>query len=525
MLHWGQLAGPAALAVSGIGLTIGLAAKTAYQRRPKETPDVHGDARFMNDAEIKNSGLLVETQPRHAHGVYVGQWQDTHGRIHYLRDVSNGHTLICGPTRTGKSISCLLPTLLAYGGAVICADEKGELWAQTAAWRQKHLGPVIKWEPGAVAGSASWNPLSEIRWSTPHEVGDAQNVALSLIDVRGHGLDRLDHWQKATFQILAGCILHEYYVARSQGRLASLSDIASHFADPGATPDDLFEAMRDNLHLAGAPHPAIAAAGLAQLTRSDREKSAVTSTLITHLLLFSDDIVCANTSTSDFSLSDIASGARPMTVFVVAGANDAVRLRPLVRLFLVTAIRTLMSRKLNYVKGQPVSPWVHPTLMILGEFPALGKLEEVENALARAASWGIKFLIEIQDITQLNGIYGLGHSVLSSMHTRAFFPTNDLATAEALSKSTGTMTAQTPHTTIMGRRFGFMGQVTKSIQSTSRPLMTPGEILTMRAATKDAAGRITAPGDMLIFLIGHRPLQAQQMLYFLNPTFAERAAI
>ena len=87
------------------------------------------------------------------------------------------------------------------------------------------------------------------------------------------------------------------------------------------------------------------------------------------------------------------------------------------------------------------------------EFPNLGKLEEIEMALAKCASWGVKFLLAVQDITQLNGIYGLGHSIIANTHTRAYFPTNDLATAKTLSESTGTMTAQTPHTTIMGRRF------------------------------------------------------------------------
>lgn len=511
-----------AAAVLGMGATIGLAAKTAYQRRPKETPDVYGSARFMNDGELKQSGLLVNRQKAGNDGVYIGAWRDEDGTVHYLRDISNGHVLICGPTRSGKSISCLLPTLLSFGGSVIVADEKGELHAQTGPWRERHLGPVIKWEPGALTGSASWNPLVEVRLLSPHEVADAQNIALMLIDVKGHGLDRLDHWQKASVPLLAGCVLHELYLARASGRTPSLSEIAAWFADPGSSAFALFEAMKDNNHLDGKPHLVVAASGRAQLDRSDRERSAITSTLLTHLTLFFDDIVCSNTTDSDFRLSDIAGGDKPMSIFVVTRSDDAIRLRPLIRLFITMALRTLMSPALKYRNGQPISPWSHQTLMIFGEFPALGKLDEVESALARGASWNIKFLIEIQDLSQLNGIYGLGHSVIANTHTRAFFPTNDLATAKTLSESTGTMTAQTPHTTIMGRRIGLLSQVTKSIQPTSRPLLTPGEILAMRAATKDPAGLITEPGDMLIFLMGHRPLKAQQMLYFKDPDFQRR---
>lgn len=535
-MNWLPLLGPAALGVASLGLTFGLAAKTAYQRRPKETPNVYGDARFMTFQELKLSGLLVARQRPNTNGVYLGAWKDNSGALQYLRDVSNGHVMICGPTRSGKSVSCIVPTLLSWHGSAIVHDEKGELWTQTAAWRAAHVGPVIRWEPGSITGSDSWNPLYEVRILTPHEFADAVNVALMLIDIKGHGLDRLDHWQKASVPILAGCVLHELYLARQDRRVASLAEIAGWFADPTGSADDLWEAMRDNDHVGGepfsstiagpslsAPHLVIAAAGRSQIDRSDRERSSVTSTLLTHLTLFFDEIVAANTGESDFHLADLADSAAPTTVYVTALPNDTVRLRPLVRLFLTMAMRALMSPKLTHIHGRPSNPHRYDTLMLLDEFPSLGKLEEVETDLARAASWGVKFLLCIQDITQLDGIYGRGHSIFANTHTRAFFPTNDLATAEALSKSTGTTTAQTPHTTIMGRRVGFMGQVTKTIQPTSRPLMTPGEILTMRAAVKDDAGRITDPGDMLIFLMGNRPLKAQQMLYFRDPSFADRA--
>lgn len=512
------------LFIAAIGVTIGLAAKTAYQRRPKETPDVYGSARFMNEAELKQSGLLMSGQPHDSDGVYLGAWKDKHGRLQYLRDISNGHVLICGPTRTGKSVSCILPTLFSWCGSAIVHDEKGELYAQTAAWRSKHIGPVIRWEPGATTNTVSWNPLSEVRLGTPYEVADALNISLMLIDARGHGLDRLDHWNKANIPLLAGCFLHELYLARAEQRTASFADIAAWFANPTGKADDLWEEMRDNTHDGGNPHLFVASAGRSQIDRSDRERSSVTSTLLTYLTLFFDDIVAANTSDADFVLPGLADGDAPITIYVTALPNDTVRLRPLIRLFMTMALRTLMAPPLAYVDGRPASPHRHQTLMLCDEFPSLGKLEEVETDLARGAGWGIKFLLVVQDITQLNGIYGLGHSVIANTQTRAYFPTNDLATAEALSKSTGTTTMQTPHTTIMGRRLGFLGQVTRTIQPTARPLMTPGEILAMKAPVKDAAGRILEPGDMLIFVMGHRPLQAQQLLYFADPDFQARAA-
>lgn len=515
----------AALGAATFATVGAFAVKTARQRRPKASGTAHGSARFMTETEARQSGLWVGAQPPEADGVYIGGWKDRKGAIHYLRDISNGHVLICGPTRSGKGISCILPTLLSWRGSALVNDEKGELWAQTAPWRTRHVGRVIKWEPGALTGSASWNPLDEVRIGTFYDVADAQNIALALIDIRGAGLDRLDHWQKAAFQILTGCVLHECYTAHTAGRSACLPDVAARFADPNSTSKALFEAMRDNKHQNGQPHLAVAAAGRAHLDRADKERSGVESTLRTHLLLFYDQIVCSNTRTSDFKLDDLADGDKPASIFIINRAADQTRLRPLIRLFLIMAAKHLMHPELTYKDGQPVSPHRHKTLILLDEFPALGKLDEFESALARCASWGLKFVIACQDLSQLTGIYGQSQSIIANCHVRAFFPTNDLSTAKLLSESTGTRTEATPHMTIMGRRFGFLSQVTKSIQETSRLLLTPGEILTMTPATKDAAGRITKGGEMLIFLMGQPPMRAVQLLYFADQEFKRRAEL
>ena len=553
-----------ALFVASIGVTIALAAKTAYQRRPKETPDVYGSARFMNEKEVRQSGLLVDRQSKTSDGVYIGSWQDRKGKLHYLRDVSNGHVLMCGPTRSGKGISCIMPTLLSWRGCTIINDEKGELYAQTSPWRAQ-FSQILRWEPAALRGSNAWNPLSEVRLGTPYEIADAQNVALMMIDVRGHGLDRLDHWQMASVPLLAAMILHELYEAHNaheifafqeqceecspwvhpderrpptRERVACLGDVAQRFGDPSSTADDLFEEMKNNQHIRRGPqwtdagwtryftsYPFVASEGKAQMDRADRERTSITSTMKTFLILFSDPIITANTSESDFDLTAISDGSKPTSIYITTLPNDTVRLRPLVRLFITVAQRSLMTKPLIYHKGQPMNPHRYETLIVGDEFPAWGKLDEVEASLARIASWGVKWLVAVQDLSQLNGIYGIGHSIIANMATRVYFPTNDLATAKTLSESIGITTKQTPHTTIMGKRFGMLSQVTQNIQPTPAPLMRPEDVLIMPAAIKDDTGRVIKPGKVLIFRLGERPLETTQLLYFADPEFAARAHV
>jgi type IV secretion system protein VirD4 len=68
---------------------------------------------------------------------------------------------------------------------------------------------VIRWEPGAPAGSAGFNFLEEVRLGNAHEVADAQNIVQMLYDPEGREL--VDHWQKTSFALLCGLTLHMLY--------------------------------------------------------------------------------------------------------------------------------------------------------------------------------------------------------------------------------------------------------------------------------------------------------------------------
>jgi type IV secretion system protein VirD4 len=73
-----------------------------------------------------------------------------------------------------------------------------------------------------------------------------------------------------------------------------------------------------------------------------------------------------------------------------------------------------------------------------------------------------------------------------------------------------------------------MGHVNASVDHIERPLMTPDEVLRLKPPKKrgdKTSERIVAPGQMLIFVSGHHPILGTQMLYFLDPELASRAAL
>jgi type IV secretion system protein VirD4 len=95
-------------------------------------PFLHGSARWADARDIKAAGLLENN------GVYVGAWRDKNGKIQYLRHAGPEHVLCYAPTRSGKGVGLILPTLLSWKESVFVTDLKGELYELTAGWRHEY---------------------------------------------------------------------------------------------------------------------------------------------------------------------------------------------------------------------------------------------------------------------------------------------------------------------------------------------------------------------------------------------------
>ena len=181
-----------------------------FFRRAKAVEGLHGTAHWADREDIKKGGLL--TEDGQGEGVYVGAWKDEqNNKVHYLRHNGPEHILAFAPTRSGKGVGLVLPTLLSWKESVVCYDLKGENWALTSGWRKSYAGhTVMKFDPVKSDGrSACFNPLEEIRLGQDQEVGDVQNLAYMLVDPEGKGL--ADHWAKTSHALLSGVILHCCY--------------------------------------------------------------------------------------------------------------------------------------------------------------------------------------------------------------------------------------------------------------------------------------------------------------------------
>jgi type IV secretion system protein VirD4 len=497
--------------------------------------DLHGSARWADEDDIHQTGLL---QTRH--GVYVGGWSPQgSSRLSYLRHNGPEHVLAFAPTRSGKGVGLVIPTLLAWEESAVIYDIKGENWAKTAGFRAQQGHLCFKFSPVEEQASSRFNPLSEVRLFTPRDVSDAQNIA-NMIVRTGEDSPQERYWQDAAASITTGMILHVCYEAALDGREACLADLSHVFTRPGSsfreTLEDLLNFEHDPGHVHGwrmptgqqtMTHPVVREKVQEMLDKEDRDFGGVLSTAKTALTLYSDPLVAKNTSASDFTIDDLVNHDRPVSLYLVVPPSDKIRLRPLIRLMFTMTVNRLTEKMV--FQGAEQKRNKHRLLLLIDEFPSLNRMEVFADALSYMAGYGLKAYLITQDIRQIVDAYGNNESIVSNCHVRIAFAPNQFDTAELLSKMTGTTTVQKASYNFSGSRLSpVMGHINASVDHIERPLMTPDEVLRLKPPQKRGDGaqeRIVAPGQMLIFISGHRPILGTQMLYFLDPVLSARAAI
>ena len=140
---------------------------------------------------------------------------------------------------------------------------------------------------------------------------------------------------------------------------------------------------------------------------------------------------------------------------------------------------------------------------MLDEFAALGRLDFFESQLAFMAGYGIRSFLITQSLNQLERAYGPNHAILDNCHIRIAFSTNDERTAKRVSDALGTATEMRAMKNYAGHRLSpWLGHLMVSRQETSRPLLTPGEVMQL------------SPNEAIVMVSGVHPVRAGKVRYY-----------
>lgn len=496
----------------------------------KEKSNLYGDAKWAGKKDVDEMNLNKKD------GVILGRYK---GKI--LSHSGPEHLMMMAPTRMGKGINTVLPTLWSWKKSVIVNDIKGECWELTSGYRKEKFGHrCMMFNPLDETGeSVSYNPLDLIKLKTKSELEDVRLIVSTLIDTEGKGEG--DHWISSAINLLIGCLLHVKYMNEK----ASLTDVVKFMTNPNLTlvnamaltvgidmadPDNPEEvdpiAHTDDKELfnkiygeEGLTHPIIASIFSTMLETPDKERGSIISTCLNKLQIFKDPKIQMNTSKSDFNPKMIMQ--EKISLYLVTPPKSIDMTRPLLRLILTQTIFNLTdTMKFGNKKESMTEKILKPfkevkekikdlfivkeeknkILFLIDEFPSLGKLDLIEKAIAYIAGYGLKVLLITQSMNQLKKIYGDKNSVLDNCHVQIYLTPNDAETPKMISDMLGTTTKQAANESY--KKFSLLKDVNISESQVSASLMTPGQVRTLPFE------------KVIIFVAGKLPIYADKIFYW-----------
>jgi type IV secretory pathway TraG/TraD family ATPase VirD4 len=385
------------------------------------------------------------------------------------------HTLIVARTRTGKGTRVIVPTLLRYAGSAIVIDPKGENAAITARVRfgmlNKEVHVINPWGELATAFKArglppaTFNPLDVLNRNDPNAVAVAQSLAGAMCPSSPGDKDR--YWQGSAANVLTAVLLwitdqpgEQKTLARAR-EIVSLSrkDFTDRFLVPMAASSAFGGAIREMV----SPY----------LDLAQETYSGIMANLSENTKFLSDPQVKAATATSSFDMADLIRD--PVTVYLVIPPDRIDTQRTWLRLMTTAAMHTF---KRYPLEGRPP----HRCMILMDEFPALGRIEDMPRDIATMSGYGIDFTLIVQGIDQLKDHYGAAAgTILSNCAYKWFCNVSDLESAKYLSDTLGKATVRTVgkgESQNEGPGGAGKGE-SVNYGETGRPLLMPDEVLSL----------------------------------------------
>jgi type IV secretion system protein VirD4 len=365
----------------------------AASRQPRP---LHGDARFANAGEITRAGLAGGAKAS-GPAILVGRY----GR-NFLALPGQLSVMLSAPTRSGKGVGVVIPNLLNWPDSVVVLDIKGENFAVTAGYRAEHGQAVFAFSPfDDAARSHRWNPLTAVRTSPLHRVGDLLNIGQVFFPNDGSGTSSEAFFNDQARNLFLGLgllLLESPELPRTLGELLRQSSGRGQ-----SLKGHLTAVIKERKKNATAVRPALSDECTDALQRllsnSENTLTSIVATLNAPLTIFADAIVDAATGANDFRLEDLRRNR--MSIYVRIPPNRLNNARPLLNLF----FSQLVSINTQHLPEQDPSLKLQ-CLLVNDEFTAMGRVGVISSAAAFLAGYNFRLLTVVQAMSQLDAVYG-----------------------------------------------------------------------------------------------------------------------
>jgi type IV secretion system protein VirD4 len=470
---------------AGLGLTFGAGALALVPRRRP----LHGDARFATPREIRRAGLLGPD------GIILGRLGNR-----YLMLPGQQGVELEAPPRSGKGVGVVIPNLLNWPGSVIVSDIKGENWTRTAGLRAAHGQEVHLFDPLSESQRSSrWNALAYVSDVPYRCIDDLQRIATMLYP-DPQGADPF--WTSSARTLFLGIAL---YLFETDGSKRTIGEILRQgMASDAEGFQKHWKRVIDSCERAGYPLSQEAIQTLYDvIDLAPVTASSIRKTFTSRLDLWLNPMIDAATSGNDFDFRELRK--RPISIYARINPDNIARLQPLLNLFFQQAIG-LQTRELP--EENPAL--THQLLLVLDEFPALGRVPVIADSTAFLPGYNVRSLVIVQSHSQLVEKYGVegAKSIRKMLAARIVFPPKEFDDAEAVSRELGIYTVKQKSVS----RPMWMSDRTPTVSTSDQPrrLMLAQEVKEM------------GPDRMILFYEGLRPVLGQRICYYRDRFFARR---
>ena len=488
-----------AIAASGFGLLIVAPAALVAAARPRRA--LHGDARFASPAEVVRAGLTGSNgEPSILIGRHRGRFLSLPGQL---------SVMLSAPTRSGKGVGVVIPNLLNWPDSVVVLDIKGENYGITAGYRAARGQAVYAFSPfDDDAHSHRWNPLTAVRRSPLHRVGDLLTIGQVFFPNDGGGTssEAFFNDQARNLFLGLGLVLLETptlprtvgeMLRQSSGKGRSLKDhlsglIAQRGEESSAASPALSDECCDALQRL--------------LSNSENTLSSVVATFNAPLTIFADAVVDAATSADDFRLEDVR--RRRMSVYVRIPPNRLANARPLLNLF----FSQLVSLNTQALPEQDPSLKLQ-CLLVNDEFAAMGRVGVISSAAAFLAGYNLRLLTVVQAMSQLDAVYGdkEARTFATNHGLQILYAPREQRDADEYSAMLGQFTERA---TSRGRSRSFGGQGHNSISRNEseqrRALLLPQEFKELGSER------------LVVIFENCKPILGEKIRYYRDKAFTSR---
>lgn len=489
----------------------------------KKTRSLFGDARFATYEEIMEAGLLND-DPKASPGIIMGKIRN---RFIMLR--GSLFALLAAMTRSGKGVSTVIPNLLAWPHSIVCMDIKKENWRITSGFREKHGQECHLIDPFTETSETSrYNPFSYVR-EGDFKVGDLISIGEVFYPSSG---SKDSFWDDQARNFFVGLAL---YISETPNLPLTLGELLRQSSGKGKPTKDYLndiinernyrEAEEVNEETGevetvlkpitvwdGVGLPPLSMECIDMLNRfintSDNTRSSILSSFNAPLLIWSNPVVDAATSESDFDLRDIR--RKRMSIYIGVNPNRLSEASRLINLLFSQLIN------LNLDRLPEDDPSIkYQTLLLMDEMTAMGTIKVLDKANAYIAGYGLRLLVIIQNAAQLEcdpprGYGREGARTLISNHAaKIIFATKDTNDAADISKMLGTQTVQNKSISRQ-RGGGNYGQRSENESAHRRELLLPQEIREIGFERE------------IIVIDNAKPIMCEKIFYYKEPVFIDR---